>query len=98
MSKEIISSPNLPKFADSIEGDILIVFSTSGKSKNIINALSKAKDKKIESIAFLGKDGGEAIKQSNFCIKVNSQRTSRIQEMHGLIIHIICGLIDREYS
>ena len=79
------------------EGDVLIVISTSGQSQNLLKAINKAKDKGIISIGLLGRDGGDLIKEVTYCINVKSQRTSRIQEMHGLIIHIICGLIEKSY-
>ena len=88
-------------FSRQIEGigmkdDVLITISTSGKSKNILKAISKAKEKKMNTIGILGRDGGNAIKDVSYSINVNSQRTARIQEMHSLIIHIICALIEKE--
>mgnify|MGYP001290131942 CR=1 FL=1 len=78
-------------------GDILIVISTSGNSKNLINAIETAKKKNIQCAALLGKKGGLIYKISDIEITVPSDRTCRIQEMHGLIIHIICGLIEQNY-
>ena len=90
-------------FSRQIEGigmkdDVLITISTSGKSKNILKAISKAKEKKMNTIGILGRDGGNAIKDVSYSINVNSQRTARIQEMHSLIIHIICALIEKEHN
>ena len=79
-------------------GDALFVISTSGKSRNILEAIKKAKEKKIHTIALLGRDGGDAKKNVDYSLTINSERTARIQEMHILIIHIICGLIEREYT
>lgn len=76
-------------------GDLLIVISTSGKSKNIINAINAAKEKNINCIGLLGRDGGLALKVTNYSITIDSNRTCRIQEIHCLIIHIICSLIDK---
>ena len=86
-------------FSRQIEGlgkpdDMLISISTSGKSKNIIKAVKTAKKMKLESVALLGRDGGDVLKEVDYSITINTPRTSRIQEMHGLIIHIICGLIE----
>ena len=75
-------------------GDILIVISTSGNSKNLIKAIETAKKKNIKCIALLGKKGGLISEMVDLEIIIPSNRTSRIQEMHGLIIHIICGLIE----
>lgn len=75
--------------------DLLIVISTSGNSKNIINVLKEAKKKQIFTIALLGKDGGEAQKFSSLSIVVPSNSTARIQEMHILIGHIICSCVEK---
>ena len=75
-------------------GDILIAISTSGMSQNIINAVNTSNKLGIESIALLGKNGGEILSICNQPILVPSQETGRIQEMHILIGHILCGLIE----
>ena len=75
-------------------GDILIVISTSGNSKNLVKAIETAKKKNITCLALLGKKGGLISEMVDLDIIISSNRTSRIQEMHGLIIHIICGLIE----
>ena len=62
--------------------DVLIAISTSGKSKNIINALKVAKQKKIFSIAFLAAGGGLAKKYADLSLIVGSKITARIQEAH----------------
>ena len=78
------------------EGDILLGISTSGESKNIINAFKKAKQNKLKVVGLLGKKGGEAAKYSDCNIIVPSESTARIQEMHTLIYHILCDLIEKE--
>ena len=69
--------------------DLLIVISTSGKSKNILNVLRYAKKNKIFSISFLGNNGGYAKKISNINIIVPSTNTARIQETHIFLGHFI---------
>lgn len=69
--------------------DVLIAISTSGKSKNIINALKVAKQKKIFSIAFLGAGRGLAKKYANLSLIVGSKITARIQEAHIFLGHFI---------
>lgn len=76
------------------KGDLLIVFSTSGNSKNIINALKMAKKLKIKSISLLGKKGGLCKKISDYNYIVPSNSTANIQEVHHLIGHIFCRLVD----
>ena len=77
-----------------LEGDSLIVISTSGNSKNLINAVQTAKNKKLYVIGLLGNQGGKIKNEANFNLVIPHKKTSRIQEMHGLVIHMICKLID----
>ena len=79
-------------------GDILFVISTSGNSKNIINAAKKCQNRGIYIIGLLGKGGGELKAYCDTSLIVPSNETSRIQESHILIIHIICQLIDDAFS
>lgn len=78
------------------ENDVLFVFSTSGESKNIIKALNTAKKLNMHTTALLGKGGGEAIKLSQQSILVPSSSTARIQEMHILMVHLMCEIIEEE--
>tara|TARA_B100000242_G_scaffold291405_1_gene264661 strand:+ start:1995 stop:2585 length:591 start_codon:yes stop_codon:yes gene_type:complete len=79
-------------------GDLLFAISTSGNSRNILKAIRKAKEMNIKTIGLLGGDGGEVGKEIDYSITINSFKTCRIQEMHGLIIHILCKLIDKNYT
>lgn len=76
------------------EGDVLICISTSGNSQNVINACEVAKRKKIVSIGFLGRDGGKMKNLVDHKIIIPSESTARIQEIHILLGHIICDLIE----
>lgn len=79
-------------------GDILLAISTSGNSRNVLNAIKAAQDRQMVVIALTGRDGGEigAILNSQAIeIRVPTQSTARIQETHLLIIHCLCDLIDR---
>ncbi len=77
------------------EGDALLAISTSGNSKNIINAAKKAKEKGIKVISLTGKVGGELSKLSDIEIRVpHLGYSDRIQEIHIKIIHIIILLIE----
>ena len=75
-------------------GDILVGISTSGNSKNILNAFKVASDLGVTSIALTGKDGGIAKQISDYSIVVDSDSTARIQEAHILIGHILCEIIE----
>ncbi len=79
-------------------GDILLAISTSGHSKNVVEAITAAHQRDMTVIALSGRDGGEVA--STLCaddieIRVPSDSTARIQETHLLIIHCICDIIDR---
>lgn len=78
------------------KGDVLIVLSTSGNSKNILRAIKKAKSLDIKTIAFLGQDGGlcAGLCDIEFLPK-GLNDVSRIQEMHMLLLHIIAGIIEK---
>ena len=78
------------------EGDIFIGISTSGNSKNIINAFVSAKKKGITTVALVGRDGGEMAKMADVALVIPSDSTPRIQESHILIGHIICDIIEKE--
>ena len=80
------------------KGDILIGISTSGKSKNVNNALKIGSKLNCHSIGFSGKDGGEMNKICDINLVVPSDNTPRIQEMHILIGHTLCHLIDKKFK
>ena len=76
------------------KGDLLIAFSTSGESKNIENLLKKSKKMGIYSISLLGNNGGRCKIISDYSYVVPSTSTANIQEVHHLIGHIFCRLVD----
>ncbi len=76
------------------KNDVCIGISTSGKSSNVTKALEKGKIIGCKTIALTGKDGGDLIEFADVPIVIPSDVTSRIQEMHILIGHIICHLVE----
>lgn len=78
------------------KGDVLILISTSGNSENIIQAIEMAKQRGIITIGLGGKGGGKMASLVDIPLIIDSSVTARIQEMHELIMHILCELIDRE--
>jgi len=80
------------------KGDIAIGISTSGNSINVINALKVASKLNCNTIGLSGHDGGEMNKICNINLSVPSEDTPRIQEMHILIGHTICHLIDQKFT
>jgi D-sedoheptulose 7-phosphate isomerase len=77
-------------------GDMVLGISTSGNSRNVINALATARDKGCKTIGLLGRDGGEIAGMVDLSLTVSSMETPRIQEAHQLIIHIICDLVEKQ--
>ena len=84
----------LEALADS--GDVLIALSTSGNSQNIINAVKYCKKKEIIIVSLTGFNGGELKKKSDLNINIPVDSTQRVQEMHILVGHIICDLIEKD--
>ncbi|WP_456449632.1 D-sedoheptulose 7-phosphate isomerase [Hydrogenimonas sp.] len=80
------------------EGDVLVGISTSGNSPNVVYALETAKNFGCKTIGLSGKGGGEMNNVCDLNIIVPSDDTARIQEMHILIGHILCQLVDNEYT
>jgi len=76
------------------KGDVLVGISTSGNSKNILEAYKVAKEKGIKTIAFTGSKGGEMINSADVTLNVPSDITNNIQEMHIASGHIICGIVE----
>jgi D-sedoheptulose 7-phosphate isomerase len=75
-------------------GDILVAFSTSGGSPNILRALATARTCGVLSVALLGKGGGAAREAADYALVVPSANSARIQEIHGLLLHAICEEIE----
>ncbi|NCI50225.1 D-sedoheptulose 7-phosphate isomerase [Sediminibacterium roseum] len=78
------------------EGDVLIGLSTSGNSKNILNAFAAAKELKVITIGFTGATGGLMKEAADHLVNVPSGDTPRIQESHIMIGHIICELVEEK--
>ncbi len=76
-------------------GDVLIGISTSGRSKNIVQAFKTADRLGLNRIGILGGDGGDLIDLSNVAIVVPTKETARIQEVHLLIFHLLCELAEQ---
>ncbi len=80
--------------ANGVKGDIFIGISTSGNSANIIEALKECKEKGIITVGLTGEKGGKMAEICDYCIKVPSNETPRVQEAHILIGHIICAVVE----
>ena len=76
-------------------GDVLIVFSTSGDSPNVVRALDAARKQQVITAGFLGRAGGKAKELCDIPIIVPAQTSNRIQEGHKVLYHALCEWIDQ---
>jgi len=80
-------------------GDVVLAISTSGNSENVLRAVTAAHARSATVVALTGRDGGSIaarLRTSDVEIRVPSQRTCRVQEVHLLAIHCLCDLIDAQ--
>ncbi len=80
-------------------GDVLLAISTSGGSANVIRAIEAAHDRGATAVVLSGRDGGPMalkLEENDIEIRVPAEVTARIQEVHLLVIHCLCDLIDRQ--
>lgn len=78
-------------------GDVLLAISTSGNSANVVHAVKTAKNRQMKVIALTGRNGGEIaslLHAEDLELRVDSDSTARVQEVHLLCIHCLCDLID----
>ncbi|MFC2020408.1 D-sedoheptulose 7-phosphate isomerase [Chloroflexota bacterium] len=80
------------------KGDVVIGFSTSGNSPNVIEAINLAKTKGAKTIGFTGRGGGKLAEAADLVLAVPADNTQRIQEAHITIGHIVCELVERELA
>ena len=77
------------------KGDVLIAYSTSGKSPNVIAAMQEARNRGVVCIGMTGNRGGPMTDLCDHCLDVPSADTPKIQEGHAVLGHILCGLVER---
>jgi D-sedoheptulose 7-phosphate isomerase len=75
-------------------GDVFIAISTSGRSPNILRAIDAAREKRIVTVGFTGRTGGEMPSRCDLCLHAPSDATPLIQQIHITAGHIICGLVE----
>ena len=78
------------------KGDVLISFTTSGKSKNVLRAIEEADKKGVISLTFLGRDGGFTLGKSTLELVVPGTSTARIQEGHKFLFHVLCEIVEEK--
>ncbi len=79
-------------------GDVLVVFTTTGKSENVYRALLTAKELSVKTIAFLGRDGNKCAGLADIEFLVAGKKTARIQEGHKFLLHTVCELVEEQLA
>jgi D-sedoheptulose 7-phosphate isomerase len=79
-------------------GDVLVAFSTSGNSPNVLRALECARSRGMVTIGLSGQTGGKMRHLVDICLCVPSVSTARIQEAHILMVHILAGIVETSFS
>ena len=77
------------------EGDVVIAFSTSGRSPNVVRGLAAAREAGATTVLFGGGDGGRALEHADHALVVPSASTARVQELHVFFLHVVIERIDR---
>lgn len=80
-------------------GDVLLAISTSGNSANVQRAIEAAHERRLKVVALTGRDGGrmaQALDSEDIELRVPAERTCRIQEVHIVLIHCLCDLVDHQ--
>jgi D-sedoheptulose 7-phosphate isomerase len=80
------------------KGDVAIGISTSGKSPNVVRALQVARERGLVTVGLTGRGGATIADLVDVLIDVPHQETARIQEVHGMVVHILCELIEESLS
>jgi D-sedoheptulose 7-phosphate isomerase len=75
-------------------GDVALAISTSGNSANVLKAVEVARTRGLSTLGLAGRDGGMLAKSVDLCLTVPHPETARIQEVHALLIHVFCEMID----
>jgi D-sedoheptulose 7-phosphate isomerase len=79
-----------------VSGDVLIAYSTSGSSPNILAALAEARARHVITVGMTGNRGGAMASHCDHCLAVPSADTPKIQEGHAVLGHILCGLVEKQ--
>ncbi len=80
-----------------IEGDVLVLFSTSGNAENLMLALGAARERGVESVGILGRDGGPLAGKADHEVVVPGDATERIQEAHQVVLHLVLDAVERAF-
>jgi len=78
-------------------GDVLVVLSTSGRSRNVVRALEVARERGLRCVALLGGTGGDAAELADDVLLVPAADAQRIQEVHGVVVHVLSELVEEQF-
>jgi D-sedoheptulose 7-phosphate isomerase len=81
-----------------VKGDVAVAISTSGASPNVLKGVEAARARGLGTLGLAGRNGGKLAGMVDLCLTVPHQETARIQEVHGLLIHLFCEMIERSYE
>lgn len=79
------------------KGDVLVLFSTSGRAKNLQNALEAARRKRVTTVCLLGRDGGPMAGCGDHELIVRSEETARVQEAHQVVMHVLLEAVEAAF-
>ena len=79
-------------------GDVALAISTSGHSNNVLEAVKACDQLDMRTIGLTGRDGGKLKSLVDICLNVEHSETSRIQEVHAMIVHLLCQMVDESFS
>jgi D-sedoheptulose 7-phosphate isomerase len=79
-------------------GDVLVAISTSGRSRNVVEAIAAARERGVAVVGLTGRSGGDMAGLCDVCIKVPSDATPRIQELHIVVGHVLCELVEDAFA
>ena len=79
-------------------GDVALAISTSGHSNNVLEAVKTCDQLDMRTIGLTGRDGGKLKPLVDICLNVEHSETARIQEVHAMIVHLLCQMVDESFS
>jgi len=79
-------------------GDVALAISTSGNSDNVVEAVQVCHQREIRTIGLTGREGGKLKSLVDVCLDVEHSETARIQEVHAMIVHLLCQMVDEAFS
>jgi D-sedoheptulose 7-phosphate isomerase len=79
-------------------GDVAVGISTSGRSPNVVAALRLARERGLATVALTGEAGGELRELADHLLDVPHRDTARVQEVHAMVVHVLCQVVEEELA